>query len=131
MPRSKISRETKDIMAVQGAKEKIHKAVTSWNYITSLPHRFGGTEYRLGKQREIGHVHGDELVDIPFPRKVRDELVTAGKAEPHHILPDSGWISFYLNKAEDIEQAIELFHLSYDIALKQQPHLAKVKSDKD
>ncbi len=42
--------------------------------MTAHPHRFGGTEYRLGK-RELGHIHGDYLVDIPFPKKVRDEIM--------------------------------------------------------
>jgi hypothetical protein len=46
--------------------------------------------------REIGHVHGDSLVDIPFPLHVRDELVKGGAAEPHHVLPKSGWVSVYL-----------------------------------
>ena len=39
----------------------------------------------LGK-RELGHIHGDRLVDIPFPKPIRDELVNTGQAEPHHIL---------------------------------------------
>src|SRR5258708_34573291 len=82
-------------MAVSGAKEKIDAAVQGWSGITSQPHRFGGTEYRLGR-REIGHVPGDSLVDIPFPKTVRNELVTAGRAEPHHILLDSGWVSIYV-----------------------------------
>jgi predicted DNA-binding protein (MmcQ/YjbR family) len=34
-------------------------------------------------------------------------------------LPESGWISFYLNKAEDIGAAIELLRQSYELALKQ------------
>jgi hypothetical protein len=47
------------------------------------PHPFGGIEYRLHK-REIGHVHGDRLVDLPFPKQIRDELVAAGLAQ--HIM---------------------------------------------
>jgi hypothetical protein len=75
----------------------------------------GGTEYRLGR-REIGHVHGDSLVDIPFPKRIRNELVTAGRAEPHHILPESGWVSIYLRQAADVDRAIELLRLSFEIA---------------
>src|SRR5260370_10762855 len=82
-----ISRE--EWMAVSGAKERIDAAVQGWPGITSQPHRFGGTEYCLGR-REIGHVHGDSLVDIPFPKTVRHELVPGGGAEPHHILPAVG-----------------------------------------
>ncbi len=102
-------------MAVSGAKERIHIALQGWSGITSKPHRFGGTEYCLGR-REIGHMHGDSLVDIPFPKKVRNELVTAGRAEPHHILPDSGWVSIYLRQASDVDRAIELLRLSFEIA---------------
>jgi len=102
-------------MAVSGAKERIDAAVQGWPGITSQPHRFGGTEYCLG-QREIGHVHGDSLVDIPFPKTVRHELVTGGRAEPHHILPESGWVSIYLRQPSDVDRAIDLLHLSYEIA---------------
>ena len=61
-------------MAVQGAAQRIHTELLSWPHVEAHPHRFGGTEYRIGK-RELGHIHGDHLVDIPFPTKVRDEVV--------------------------------------------------------
>jgi Family of unknown function (DUF5519) len=102
-------------MAITGAKERIDAALQSWSGITSHPHRFGGTEYDLGR-REIGHVHGDSLVDIPFPKKVRNELVAAGRAEPHHIVPESGWVSIFLRQKSDVDRAIELLHLSFEIA---------------
>jgi len=105
-------------MAVQGARQRIHDAVLSWPGVSANPHRFGGMEYRLGK-RELGHVHGDHLVDIPFPKKVRDELVAAGRAEPHHVLPRSGWVSFYLNEPADVERAIALLRQSFELAEKQ------------
>lgn len=103
---------------MQGASKTIQQAVLSWPGIEAKPHRFGGTEYVIGK-REIGHIHGDWLVDIPFPVKVREEVVAAGKAELHHILPDSGWISKYLREPKDVDEAIELFKRSYDIAMMQ------------
>jgi hypothetical protein len=110
-------------MTVPGAAEIIQQAVLGWPQVEAHPHRFGGTEYHIGR-RELGHIHGDSLVDIPFPTKVRDEIVAAGKAQPHHILPDSGWISLYLRAPADVEQAIELFRLSYDIAAKQKGIMA-------
>lgn len=93
----------------------IHKAVLSWDGVAAHPHRYGGTEYRLGN-REIGHIHGESLVDIPFPKKVRDELVSAGRAEPFHVLSQSGWVSVYLRAATDVERAIGLLRLSFDLA---------------
>ena len=105
-------------MAVRGAGETIKKAVSSWEKVEAHPHRFGGTEFRIGR-REIGHIHGDTLVDIPFPTKIRDEIVASGEAQPHHILPETGWISFYLREDADVERAIALFKRSYEIAMKQ------------
>jgi len=99
-----------------GVSEKIHKAIIELEGIESRVHRFGGIEYRLGK-REIGHVHGDYLVDIPFPMKIRNELVEKGEAKQHHILPDSGWVSFYIRKEEDVQNAIRLLKKSFNIAV--------------
>jgi hypothetical protein len=105
-------------MTIHSAGERIKKTVSSWDGVEAHPHRFGGTEFRIGK-REIGHIHGDTLVDIPFPTKVRNAIVAAGEASPHHILPETGWISFYLKENGDVEKAISLFERSYQIALKQ------------
>jgi hypothetical protein len=38
---------------------------------------------------------------------------------PHHVLPESGWVSFYIRQEGDIEQAIALLQRSYDIASRQ------------
>lgn len=105
-------------MAIKGAQQTITAAVTQWAGIEAHPHRFGGTEYRIGK-REVGHIHGDYMVDIPFPTKIRHELVGAGRAEPHHLLADSGWISFYIRQPDDVQKAIDLLRLSHDLAIQQ------------
>jgi predicted DNA-binding protein (MmcQ/YjbR family) len=83
------------------------------------PHRFGGVEYRLGN-REVGHLHGDYLLDIAFPKQVREELVSAALALPHHLLPQSGWVSFYLREEADVEHAVTLLARSYELAREQQ-----------
>jgi hypothetical protein len=105
-------------LAVTKAQEQITHTLLSWQGVSAHPHRFGGLEYRLGR-RELGHIHGDHLVDIPFPSRVRDEIITAGQARPHHILTESGWVSLYLRQPEDIERAIDLLRRSYEIALAQ------------
>jgi len=101
---------------MRDAKKRITEAVTSWGGITLAPHRFGGTAFMLGK-RELGHIHGNRLLDIPFPKPVRDELVSSGQAEPHHILPNSGWISLFLKSEADIDHAIELMRTSFELAV--------------
>jgi hypothetical protein len=115
-------------MSVKGAQTSITQAVTSWPGVTSQPHRFGGVEYVIGK-REIGHIHGDHLVDIPFPKKVREEIVAAGRAQPHHILPETGWVSFYIRQDGDVEQAIALLRESYQIAQKQKSKTIEVQDE--
>src|SRR6266508_3769433 len=105
-------------MSVQNAQKLITETLLTWNGVSTAPHRFGGVEYRLGT-RELGHIHGDHLVDISFPKKVRDEIVHTGLAEPHHILPETGWISFYLREESDVQKGIALLRRSYEIALRQ------------
>ena len=105
-------------MPVRGAGDAIKNTVSAWDGVTAHAHRFGGTEFRL-ESREIGHVHGDGLVDVPFPTKIRNEIVSAGEAAPHHILPESGWVSFYLREPHDVERAIGLLRRSYEIAVSQ------------
>lgn len=85
--------------------EQIVSEVERWSGVTSAPHRFGGIEFRIN-HREIGHLHGDRLADLPFPTRIRDELVAAparcrttsfpiqagsasGFAEPRMCLPSS------------------------------------------
>jgi hypothetical protein len=116
-------------MSVRGAQALITKAVTAWAGVSVEPHRFGGVEYVIGK-REIGHIHGDHMLDIPFPKKVRDEIVAAGRAQPHHILPETGWVSFYLRQEADVEQAIALLHESYQIAQKQKSKTIEVENER-
>lgn len=67
-----------------GAAERITTTITAWPGITTGPHRFGGLEFRLGR-RELGHLHGHRVADLPFPRRVRDELIADGHVERRSI----------------------------------------------
>ena len=49
-------------------QEQIVREVGAWDGVTVLPHRFGGVEFRVGR-RELGHVHGDRLADLPSRRR--------------------------------------------------------------
>lgn len=95
--------------------EQIAETVQSWPGVESAPHRFGGIEFTLGR-RELGHLHGDRIADLPFPRRVRDVLIAEGRARPHHVLPDSGWITVSIRSNEEAERAVELFRMAYDRA---------------
>jgi hypothetical protein len=92
--------------------DRIRKEIISWPYVTAEPHRFGGIEFRVNN-REMGHIHGERVADIPFSMNLRNELVNSGRVKPHHVLPQSGWVSYYINKEDDITAVIELFRLRY------------------
>ena len=96
-----------------GFGDMIEGEVGGWPGVTRHPHRFGGMEFRYGRV-ELGHVHGGHLADLPLPRTVRDELVAAGRALPHHVLPNSGWVSRPIRVREDAMDVIELFRLNYE-----------------
>jgi hypothetical protein len=92
--------------------ESVEKELSSWSEVSVHSHRFGGTEFRFGSA-EIGHVHNDGTVDIPFPRSIHDALLAAGLAEKHRWLPNSGWISFRMRSEQDTQRALWLMRLSY------------------
>jgi hypothetical protein len=94
--------------------ESIQKEILSWPFVTAEVHKFGGIEFRLNK-REMGHIHGERLVDLPFPMKIRNELVNSGRVSPHHVLPQSGWVSYWINNGEkDVPEVLELFRMRYE-----------------
>jgi hypothetical protein len=94
---------------------RIRSEVASWDGVSIHPHRFGGIEFRLGG-RELGHLHGERWVDLPFTRRIRDMLVETGRASPHHVLPHTGWVSRQISSEEDVGDVIELFRLAYERA---------------
>ncbi len=93
--------------------DTIRDAVGAWPGVEVSSHRFGGTEFRMGKV-EIGHIHGDRLADLPFPKRIRNEIIEAGRARPHHVLPDSGWVSKPISGPDDADEVIALFRLNYE-----------------
>jgi hypothetical protein len=70
--------------------ERLEREVSSWPDVSAHPDRFGGIEFRF-KAAEVGHTHRGGIVDIPFPRSLRDALLAAGLAEEHR------WAEFRLD----------------------------------
>src|SRR5437899_10330178 len=101
--------------------KRLEEEISTWPNISIHPHRFGGREFRFGSA-EVGHVHTGGVVDIPFPRSIRDALLTEGLAEGHRWVPNSGWITFRVRNNTDLPHAIWLMRLSYfRYALKAAP----------
>jgi hypothetical protein len=69
--------------------QTIVQKILEWPGVTTEPNRFGGIEFLVNK-KEMGHLHGERLADLPFSIKIRENLVASGQALPHHIYPESG-----------------------------------------
>jgi hypothetical protein len=98
---------------VAGVRERIGREVGGWPGVEERVHRFGGVEFRVNGH-EIGHLHGDGLADLPFPVRMRKELVEAVEAQEHHVLPETGWVSYRIRQPEDVAGALGLFRKNYD-----------------
>jgi len=104
-------------MELFGSLEQIVTTVTEWDGVRSQQHRFGGTQFVLNDQ-VFGHVQGN-TVDILLPKHLRVPLVLEGQVEPHPVMPASGWVRIYLNRASDEENALKVLWSAYDGTRKQ------------
>lgn len=93
-------------------QEKISDQLSLWDDVSIHPHRFGGIEFQLN-EKEFGHIHNFGTMDILFGNKLREALVTDGLAKPHHIFPQTGWISYYFTGEKNIKNAVWLLRFSY------------------
>jgi len=91
---------------------EIESQMLSWPGVSVHPHRFGGREFKL-RDAEVGHVHIGGIVDIPFPRSLRDALLDEELAEEHHWVPNSGWITYRVRGEDGVQHAVWLMRLSY------------------
>jgi hypothetical protein len=91
---------------------QIQREVTSWPGVTAETHRGGMIFFHVGR-REIGHLHGNRLADLPFPVRIREQLVAAGEVDLHYLHPRSGWTTYYIQSEGDVIPIVELFRLNY------------------
>ena len=95
--------------------EQVEREVLEWQGVTTDDTGRGGLQFSYGRV-ELGHLHGSSFADLPFPKKVRDELIEEGRASVHPPLPDSGWVRRRMEGPEDARAVIELFRMNYDRA---------------
>ncbi|MCD6032155.1 MAG: group-specific protein [Thermomicrobiales bacterium] len=93
----------------------VTREVLGWPGVTTGDTGRGGLQFSYGRV-ELGHLHGSSFADLPFPKKVRDELIAQGRASVHPPLPDSGWVRRRMDGPDDAEAVIELFRMNYDRA---------------
>ena len=52
----------------------VKRKVKSWPGVTTGDTGRGGLQFSYGRV-ELGHLHSSSFADLPFPKKVRDELM--------------------------------------------------------
>jgi hypothetical protein len=101
------------------AVDSLTSELRQWDGVEVGDHRFGGTAFHFGR-RQLGHLHtgrSNGFADIPVTRARRDELIAAGTAERHHVLPDSGWITVPIRSVSDLASVVEILRENYERAL--------------
>src|SRR6266705_3136955 len=83
--------------------------------VTQAAHRFGGTEFQV-EGLEFMHHHGPSFLDIRLSKSDQTTALKSGTAIPHRFAPQAGWVSFRMEKAEDLDSAKKLIKLAYDDA---------------
>lgn len=97
--------------------DDIENEVLSWAQTSVHVHKFGGTQFNFF-DKELGHIHGNGLLDILFSRKTKSELMLKYPVKEHHVFKDSGWISFQVKTEADKKIAIQLLRYAYLAAQK-------------
>jgi hypothetical protein len=70
-------------------------------------HRYGGIGF-CNAGREFAHLHSNGLLDVKITRARALELIQSGRANPHHVLGESKWISFWIDCESDVSPALAL-----------------------
>ena len=99
----------------EGRAKTVEREVGSWPGVTVGDTGRGEMGFYYGGV-ELEHLHGDNFADLPFPKKVRDELIAKGRTSVHSPLPNSGWVRRRMEGPEDEEAVIGLFRENYDRA---------------
>lgn len=95
---------------------RITKEVTSWPGVEAGPGSRGEFAFKLGR-REIGHLHGDEVLHTAFPKALWTKLHEEGRIEYHPVFPGKpGYAARRIETEDDISDVIELLRLNYDRA---------------
>jgi hypothetical protein len=99
------------------ASEQITEEVTSWPGVTAGYGTRSEFSFKLGR-REIGHLHGDHVLHLGFPKDVWHELYDQGRIDSHPVFPDKpGFAARRIEDQDDVRDVIALLRLNYDRAV--------------
>ncbi len=103
--------------ATQTADRQITEEVTSWPGVEAGFGERSEFAFRVGR-REIGHLHGDRVLHIGFPKAVWQELFDQGRIDYHPVFPGKpGYAARLIENDDDVREVIALLRLNYDRAV--------------
>ena len=100
-----------------GAAQLISDEVASWPGVHAGEGERGELAFTLGP-RELGHLHGDRVMDTSFPRALWDALFEEGRIGYHPVFPGKpGFAARSMDTDDDVRDVIALLRLNYDRAV--------------
>ena len=101
--------------SVVTASEQIFTEVSSWSGVSIGELGSRGETPVLHRRRELGHLHGDRVLHIGFPKQVWHELHDAGRIDYHPVFPGKvGWAARQIRDDEDVRDVIALLRINYE-----------------
>jgi hypothetical protein len=103
----------------RSASQRITDEVTSWPGVKAGDGSRGEFGFTIGR-RQLGHLHGDHVAHIGFPKDVWHELYAQGRIDYHPVFPGKpGYASRRIENEEDILDVIAMIRLNYDRAVER------------
>ncbi|MFP4324241.1 MAG: luciferase family protein [Anaerolineales bacterium] len=92
--------------------ERIIAALGRWEDVECRQHRYRSTDVFLGLA-EVARVHANGVLDLRYNQPLAQALIAEGKATPHEMYPDSGWVNFHVHCERHVPQALWLLEVAY------------------
>ena len=94
--------------------QRITDEVTAWPGVTAGTGSRGEWSFTVGR-REIGHLHGDRVLHIGFPKAVWHELHDQGRIDYHPVFPGKpGFAARRIAGEEDVRDVVALLRINYE-----------------
>ena len=104
---------------VEGAYARITEQVTAWPGVHAETGSRGEWSFRLGR-KELGHLHGDRVLHIGFPKEVWHDLHDQGRIDYHPVFPGRpGFAARAIEDEDDVRDVLVLLRLNYDRAVER------------
>ena len=88
--------------------------ISGWPGVELAEGRFGSTRFMVGR-RELGHLHGTHVLDMPLPPALKADLIERGEAMQHRFTrPESGWVTIEIEDDDGLNRAVALLRERYE-----------------